>query len=101
MKDAEQHGRLASPLYQRIPLDPQSDEIRLIEISTANDDTDVLYCWFHKLSLAQQPSYTALSYAWGDPGDEKAIYVGGHRVFVRGNLHSFLVQARKRNMSRL
>jgi ankyrin repeat protein len=41
------------------------------------------------------PKYTALSYAWGNPGSEYRISLNGRQVKVRRNLWRFLSQVRQ------
>ena len=41
-------------------------------------------------NLEDAPAYRALSYAWGDGGDEETIQLDGHKVQVGKNLYEFL-----------
>lgn len=47
---------------------------------------------FETVELSSNPSYIALSYAWGDPNPDRDrwIQVDNQRLLIRGNLYDFL-----------
>lgn len=51
---------------------------------------------FHPLWRYMWGDFAALSYVWGDSSDNETIYVNGHPMSVTKNLHSALLQLRKR-----
>lgn len=81
-------------LYQTLPLDETSHQIRLLEIIGGPDTA--LQCKFHLVSLSNKPEYVALSYAWGEPQATQSIWIDGCKTDIRDNLWLFLCQARKR-----
>lgn len=68
-------------------------EIRLLDLlpSTGND---TIRCDLRVASLDEHPTYEALSYVWGDPGEEKDIEILERRVAVTSNLHAGLCRLR-------
>jgi hypothetical protein len=82
-------------LYKTVPVNPASNQTRLIEIIGGPDTA--LQCRFHCVSLSDDPQYIALSYAWGPPPATRSIWIDGHQVPIRENLWLFLCQVRKRS----
>lgn len=52
--------------YNSVPLPDASTHIRLLEICPVSDNEDELYCKLYAAPIADLPSYSAVSYAWGD-----------------------------------
>ncbi|PSN60059.1 HET-domain-containing protein, partial [Corynespora cassiicola Philippines] len=61
-------------LYGSLPLNPPSNEIRLLRILPGQDDQMVV-CTLKSVSLDDEPFYEALSYHWGDPGICRPVIV--------------------------
>ena len=79
--------------YQYNRLDLSGRHIQLLEILLGDPGTEIC-CQTSPISLLALPSYTALSYAWGNKPADCTISLNGHRVCVRKNLWRFLHQAR-------
>jgi hypothetical protein len=77
-------------LYQ--PLNVDDDEIRLISLEGENS-AEVSITIEH-VSLINPPSYTALSYCWGNQSDTQTISIDGRKVQVTSNLEAALRQLR-------
>ncbi|CZR57632.1 uncharacterized protein PAC_07521 [Phialocephala subalpina] len=81
---------------------PQSDvyhdlhprEIRLLKLLKGRW-SDKICCQLHHVSLANRPSYKALSYAWGSPRATRPIVVNGYQHAVTVNLESALRRLRR------
>lgn len=86
---------MITDLYQRYPLDPTNDSIRLISISSQLSPEGLLCCSLGTVKFAQRPRYEALSYRWG--GDEKKlkILIDGTEFRVTENLHDALEYMRQ------
>ena len=69
--------------------------IRLLTLHPSTNCEDQIKCTLTEVSLYDKPEYEALSYAWGLPGEERAILVNGHSVTVRENLYQALTFLRK------
>ncbi|PQE02986.1 heterokaryon incompatibility -domain-containing protein [Rutstroemia sp. NJR-2017a BVV2] len=76
-------------LYDYLP----SRHIRLLKILPDGPNGEVC-CQLVPRSLDTQPSYTALSYAWGSPSNHRKIILNGETHTVYENLWRFLSQAR-------
>jgi hypothetical protein len=74
--------------YQK--LDPSHEEIRLLEILPSSDNDAMVQCELVTVSLQDEPSYTALSYVWGDASVTDNIVMNGHTVAVSCNLAAAL-----------
>jgi hypothetical protein len=74
--------------YQK--LDLSREEIRLLEISPSSDSGAMVQCKLVTVSLQDEPSYTALSYVWGDTPVTDKIVINGHTVAVSCNLATAL-----------
>jgi hypothetical protein len=74
--------------FQYHPLD--SNNIRLLKplLKTSNGlSFEVVH-----VPLSSTPSYAALSYTWGLPGDTDYIFLNGHPFSIRKNLYDALRQ---------
>ncbi|KAM5348902.1 hypothetical protein ACJ41O_008725 [Fusarium nematophilum] len=74
--------------YTYTPLDSASQSIRLVELQPGDGDT--IEFKTHTVRLSDHPSYTAVSYTWGDPGAEIPILLDGKEFLIRENLGAFL-----------
>lgn len=70
--------------------------IRLIELhyNSEADSEAPISCSLMVVSLEYEPSYTALSYVWGNESVTKTILLDGKPFAVRENLWNFLAQYR-------
>jgi hypothetical protein len=84
-----QHDRL----YQR-HLRNVCQEIRILTLKCDTFD-DAIHCVLNAVSLIDSPTYTALSYIWGDQIDRLPLYVDGIEVSVIKNLSVVLRYIRK------
>jgi hypothetical protein len=86
--------------YQGPSLDEGS--IRLLEISSAADDTSPLVCKLREATFTSRPVFEALSYRWGaDEEEEKeTITLNGCPFEVRRNLRDALRFLRRRKPPR-
>jgi hypothetical protein len=76
-------------LYPR-PLDPNTPEIRLLELLPGDDSGHIKCTLSDGISLDDAPPLAALSYVWGDASDTTPIEVNGRRVPVTKNLSAAL-----------
>ncbi|PMD32213.1 HET-domain-containing protein, partial [Hyaloscypha variabilis F] len=70
-------------------IDLSHQQIRLFEL-TSTTGASHLEGVFHVVSLSTLPTYTALSYTWGDPARTKLIEIGGNGLAIPLNLWWFL-----------
>ena len=84
-------------LYQ--PLNVDDDEIRLI--SLAGENSAEVSITIEHVSLINPPSYTALSYCWGDQSETQTISIDGRKFQVTSNLEAALRQLRADGCVRL
>ncbi|KAM0286185.1 hypothetical protein ACHAO9_008400 [Fusarium lateritium] len=88
----------AAKRYRYLPL--QNNTIRLVKILPGQEP--LIQCEIVHATLGQNtPSYTALSYAWGDPRDSLEIDVDGAYVRVAVSLHGALHALRQNRLSTL
>ena len=81
------------PLYE--PLDTARDEFRLLSLAPNADPSSDIACRLYTVGLVDEPSYTALSYVWGDPTITKPILLDGIEVQVTVNLEGALRRIRQ------
>jgi hypothetical protein len=72
----------------------RSLEIRVVDIMPARSFDDELVCYLRTVSLAQQPTYEALSYTWGDPSDRRYIKLNDQCFAVTASLWTALLYLR-------
>ncbi|KAK5637271.1 hypothetical protein RRF57_012983 [Xylaria bambusicola] len=77
-------------------LDPRKQEIRLLDIlpNSSLKCARIPECSIGKVSLLENPSYEALSYAWGSPTTNRVILVEGVQIRVPENLYNALMGLR-------
>lgn len=85
----------AGDRYSLLPLSREKREIRLMQLLASDKEDSPIECKLYVVSRDDGPIYTALSYAWGHPGDIAMIKVNGLDWFVRESLHSALKHLRK------
>ena len=86
-------------MVQYSPLDPNSAEIRLLELLPGAPNTP-LYCKLIVVTLGRRPNFEALSYVWGDTTVKRSITVDGDVFQVTTNLEEGLRALRYRRKSR-
>lgn len=86
--------------YPSLPLDPASDEFRLIRILPTHDAESPLRCALTIHPIRQAPTYEALSYVWGRSTQDCFIYVNGKAFPVTDNLGAALRRLRRREEAR-
>jgi hypothetical protein len=64
-------------------------EIRVLTLCPGAWETPIT-CNLHKYELNDTPPFTALSYQWGDPREQKLISIDGVQRTIRSNLESAL-----------
>ncbi len=81
-------------------LDLRTKEIRLLCLQSSADSNTPLCCTLEHHPLTEAPSYTALSYYWGDKGDTLPIIVGGSTARIsrvlEGALRALCARGTKR-----
>lgn len=90
---------IASKDYEYEPLNKEAREIRLIKLYPAdpsNNASSPIECSIIKASLQAPPTYTALSYCWGDATTLIPILLDKRSLSVTPNLHDALYQLRVR-----
>ncbi|XP_014550328.1 hypothetical protein COCVIDRAFT_115758, partial [Bipolaris victoriae FI3] len=70
------------------PLSLQVPEIRLIQVSTRQDESQPVLCTMVHAVLPKD--FVALSYTWGQEMPLYTIYINGRRFSIRQNLYEFL-----------
>nr|POF04187.1 heterokaryon incompatibility protein 6, or allele [Quercus suber] len=70
-----------------------SNEIRLLRPLPQSSPSDLHFEILH-VPLHLSPSYAALSYTWGPPGDTHEMRLNGHQFRIRQNLWEALRQTR-------
>ncbi|KAE9972137.1 hypothetical protein EG327_009585 [Venturia inaequalis] len=85
----------SSELYKYTSL--QFREIRLLRIQPDSQPGDIRF-EIQEHGIDTCPPYTALSYTWGDSGNEKNVTIQGKQFLIRQNLACFLdAEVLKRN----
>lgn len=80
--------------YVYTSINPKT-EIRIIELfQPALPDRDALHCNLTSVKLSDNPSYEALSYAWGEPVFDGRIQVPTGQLAITSTLASALRQLR-------
>lgn len=77
----------SSELYKYTTL--QFREIRLLRIQPDSQPGDIRF-EIQEHGIDTCPPYTALSYTWGDSGNEKNVTIQGKQFLIRQNLACFL-----------
>lgn len=81
--------------YTYTPLDPTTDDIRLLILLPGDGDQAEIECLLNHISLAENPLYESLSYAWGDQSEEIGkLILEGKPFPITSNLENALRQLR-------
>ena len=83
--------------YQYQPLDHATQQIRLVTLLDPLENDDAIRLDIKVFEISEAPPYTALSYVWGPPPSDNAIYIATGRLEIRENLFKFLTEFRKRS----
>lgn len=87
------------PIYR--PLRVSQQEIRILVIKSSENSDDQLQCGLEYCALGTNPEYDALSYCWGNPSDQKTIYISGNQLRVTVNLARALRELRAKGIRRI
>ena len=78
--------------------------IRVLHLQPSSDLDSPIHCTFEEVNLSspedQSCEYEALSYVWGSPVGNHAIYCEGQTIFVTENCRAALRRLRKKNCIR-
>jgi Heterokaryon incompatibility protein (HET) len=87
-----------SELYKSFPLPPNSKYIRLLEVhpDLCPEGSGPIKANLHVTDLEERPSFSALSYVWGNDVKPHTITCGAFTVEVTENCHSALQNLRKK-----
>lgn len=83
-------------IYQYTKLDTMKKQTRLLKLlrppSAANilPERGIIHCKLETFDIDTAPEYIGLSYTWGDPSDNRYIFVDNKPMTVRTNLFDFL-----------
>lgn len=80
--------------FEYSPLDRTTRNIRLLQFEAPPPGSDVVCCSLETYDLDSCPPFAALSYAWGEPGGCKDIFLEWATFSVRQNLHAALCSMR-------
>jgi hypothetical protein len=67
------------------PLESTTDSFRLLQIQPGSESQGIV-CKLESSQFVDNPAYSALSYAWGDPKRTKSITVNGAKMQIADNL---------------
>ena len=76
---------MESPYYDLPP-----NSFRLLTLHPGEAELDILEATLSIHQLSASPPYDAISYTWGEPGDERLVQVNGRPYEVRRNFWDFL-----------
>lgn len=76
--------------YRHFSISRSNDEIRLLSVDQDSQDASGGPRRWHLRPATTEDSYFALSYVWGEPGNELAIDIDGYLFYIRHNLYEFL-----------
>lgn len=79
---------MTTPFRYETQLDRSKEEIRVLKLLPKDQwpISSQPACRMSNVSLKQNPKFSALSYVWGDPSDQKEIVVNGSTKRVTSNL---------------
>jgi len=83
---------MSARLYQN--LSRESRTIRIIRLLPGSESSPIR-CKLQQITLGDSTAYHAVSYAWGDPGITRHIFVNDIEVQVQSNLEACLRHLRK------
>jgi len=89
---------MAAP-YRYKPLS-HDDETRLLHLEPGSDGDDIRFS-LHPVRLSNKPSYEAISYCWGDAGENCEVYCEDELLLVTSSLYTALRRLRRRDAVRV
>lgn len=90
IEEVDKLERTPSSPYEGQDIDLTKDQIRLLDILPGSRG-DPLVCTSYIVHLSDKPSYTALSYVWGDASDRLSIAFNNEPAHpITRNLHTAL-----------
>ena len=92
-RDHQHSHRGLRQTYTYAPLANPQKQIRLLEILPGSEE-DALQLRLYQENLETAPDFVAISYTWGEPGDDRTVYLDGRPYSVRKNCHYALWQLR-------
>lgn len=94
VRQLQQDSQDRQNVYERHALRPDSNTIRVLHVEPIPRDAiegTPVRCTLRIISLDREPDFTALSYVWGDPKEEKSSIVCDNTLFnVTKNCYSAL-----------
>ena len=87
----------SSTSYPSRPLSPDSTEFRLLRILPSPDLEAPVRILLDIHCFEPLPEYEALSYTWGEPLQNRKVFVNGQKMPVTGNLAAALRRLRRRD----
>lgn len=87
---------MAYAYARQLPCNPKSRLIRVFDLRSSQSEADEIQGHLREVSLDDNPSYDALSYAWGDPSPPYHFLCDGKRLKVTANCYDALHQLRRR-----
>jgi hypothetical protein len=76
--------------------------IRLLTLHPASDEDETITCTLTAHDLDKRiPEFTALSYTWGSPENQKSILVNGCSIDITPNLYAGLMHIRRKKSNRV
>ncbi|KAK0729595.1 heterokaryon incompatibility protein-domain-containing protein, partial [Lasiosphaeris hirsuta] len=95
----EEVGRTPPNPYEGQDIDLTKNQIRLLTLLPGSRNSP-LVCTSYLVALSDKPSYTALSYVWGDATDRLLIQLNGEtKLAITRSLHTALENLRDNNSS--
>ena len=89
------HGSAAAP-YHSLPIPPSSKCIRVLDVDGASTEAAAVVGHLRIVDLETSPDFTAISYVWGSPKDNRTITCNGVDIVVSVNGYSALQHLRTR-----
>ena len=81
--------------FTHVPVNSRASYIRLLRVKDANFLEDVVECDLIDVCLNDKPIYAAISYVWGAPCFDRAIFCNEKRTWITASLESALKQYRR------
>jgi hypothetical protein len=91
-------AKMETAAFLHSPLGREPNAMRLLYLHPAYEYYAEIRCKLQHSNLDKIPSYKALSYVWGDPGETLPILVDGKRYHVTANCHAALLRRRQRGV---
>ncbi len=82
-----------APLYEYVPLMADGYTFRVVSIWPGKKD-EIIRCEFLEVPTSAEPTYTALSYTWGNPVASNYVLHHGRAIAITSNLHHAIIRLR-------